>query len=109
MNLKLINCTVCHRKFPINTKKHPYRKIIYCPFCRTSYENKWYDSKWKPNKKWRKNRTKSKPFTIADMRRLLGKTERGLMRAFATIKKPKLENLKLPEKKEKKEDASKSA
>jgi len=68
---ELIKCGNCHKSFPINTWKHPNRKVVHCPFCKTAHANSWFDKTWKPNTEWHKNHHKSREFTIADMRRLL--------------------------------------
>jgi len=76
----LIKC-VCGKCFPLNPDKHKHRKVVFCPWCRTAFENSFFDPEWKPNEKWWKEREKkgfSKPFTLADMRRILsGLVRRG--------------------------------
>jgi len=76
--VELIKCK-CGKRFPVNKWKHPNRRIVFCPFCRQVYENKWYDPTWRPNEKYWKGRTKSRTFTLADMRRILsGMYRRGM-------------------------------
>ena len=70
--VNLIKCKNCKKSFPVNTWKHPDRKEVFCPFCRTGHTNRFFDKTWKPNEDWHKNKHKSRPFTIGDMRRILG-------------------------------------
>jgi len=69
----LIKCRVCGKRFPVTTWKRPYRKVIFCPWCRTPYTNSFFDPEWKPNLKWHEGKHRSRPFTIADMRRALSR------------------------------------
>jgi hypothetical protein len=55
----------------VNTAKHPNRETVFCPFCRREHVNRWYDRTWKPNAKWHQHRHRSRPFTVADMRRAI--------------------------------------
>jgi len=69
----LIKC-VCGKRFPVNTWKHPNRRRVFCPFCRTPHENSFFNPEWKPNEKYWEERRKrgfSRPFTLAEMRRRL--------------------------------------
>ena len=70
----LIKCSSCGKRFPLNPEKHQNDKVIFCPWCRMPYTNSFFNSEWKPNEKWWKEREKkgfSKPFTLTDMRRIL--------------------------------------
>jgi hypothetical protein len=73
INKELIRCPSCTKKFPVNYTKHPNRKTVQCPFCRTELKQLIIDKTWKPNESWLKRRLShiSKPFTLETMRRIL--------------------------------------
>lgn len=60
----------CRKRFPVNYKKHPGRRVITCPFCRQEMFQPYLSSDWKP-KPIEKERPKSKPFTLETMRRVI--------------------------------------
>ena len=71
----VIKCSNCNKGFPVNPEKHLNDRVIFCPWCRRPYTNSFFDPEWKPNEDYWKKREKrgmGRPFTIADLRRLLG-------------------------------------
>ena len=49
-----IKCPICGHRFPINYKKHPYRRLIKCNSCKTQLYQPYIDSSWKPKEKPKK-------------------------------------------------------
>lgn len=43
----LIKCT-CGKRFRISTWKHPFRKTVFCPFCRQPFQNSFFNKNYKP-------------------------------------------------------------
>lgn len=64
----LVKCPECRKRFPVNYRKHPGRRVISCPFCRIKLYQPFMSSEWKPKGRESKSRT----FTTNDLRRLLG-------------------------------------
>jgi DNA-directed RNA polymerase subunit RPC12/RpoP len=69
-----IKCPGCKKHFPLNPMKHQKDDTVSCPFCRTTVKNDFKDPNWKPNEKYQQGRVPQKPFTLNDMRRILGLT-----------------------------------
>ncbi len=67
--MPVFHCGECHNNFPLNSWKHPYRKTVYCPFCMTEYKSPFHVWFWKrkPDARLKEYR----PFTVADLRKLL--------------------------------------